>query len=122
MHLRASSGAWALVTAGRFPSLGGWSAVNREDIDALIDRVVAAQHAAAQRGKLSVWTIHAHPLDWPDGYVARRFESRAGAYVATASELRCGDLDTLRNVLEGAGLASMTPAMEDDPDIVERWM
>jgi hypothetical protein len=96
--------------------------VNRDAIEALIERVVAEQYAAAQRGVLSVWTIYERPLDWPDGYVARRFESSKGGYVATASELRCGDLDKLRDVFEGAGLVSMTPAVEDDPDIVETWM
>jgi hypothetical protein len=88
------------------------------DIDDLIEMVAAAQTEAAQRGRLTLWTIYDHPLDHPDDIVARRHEVPGGP-----TEHRMGgDLELLRDVFRGAGLVCVCRADNDDVKIVETWL
>ncbi|MHC2536963.1 hypothetical protein [Bradyrhizobium diazoefficiens] len=97
-----------------------------DGIDDLIHMVIVEQYEAAQEGKLSHWTIFHRPVDWPDGYIARRFEvgGGTGVPVPTKSNLAGGDsaLPMLRQVFEAAGLVCMTRSDEDHPSVVESWM
>ncbi|UQD96080.1 hypothetical protein [Bradyrhizobium japonicum] len=95
-------------------------------LDDLIQMVLVEQYEATQAGKLSHWTVYHRPGDWPDGYIARRFEvgGGTGVAVATKSNLAGGDsaLSMLRQVFEAAGLVCLTRSPEDHESVVETWM
>jgi hypothetical protein len=82
-------------------------------MDEVILEIMRMNYEARRRGVLSVWAIFDHPRDFPDSYVARRFECDAPTGDAVG-----GDLDALRHALERAGLVYTE---EDDPVIVETW-
>jgi hypothetical protein len=89
---------------------------------AIVDSILSAQHAAAKRGKLAIWTIYDRPKDHPEGFIARRFEvGGGGAPVATEHALT-GELKTLRDAFESAGLFKMAREAADETQIVESWL
>jgi hypothetical protein len=73
---------------------------------------------------LAMWTVYKHPTDYPDKYVARRFEVDASGPRATASVIIMDDLTALRETLcFEMYLTRFTPRSEnDDPKIVETWI
>jgi len=73
---------------------------------------------------MSVWTVYDHPTDFPNNYVARRFEiSEGGELKATDSIIISPDLETLRRVLlVETGLTCLARMEGDDPKIVETWI
>jgi hypothetical protein len=83
-----------------------------------IKGVILEQHAAAQRGALSMWTIYKRP---DGGHDARRHEAGKGGTVATADTLK-GDLAKLRAMFRRAGLVCILRDETDDPVIVETWI
>ena len=85
-------------------------------MDEVILEIMRMNYEARRRGVLSVWTVFAHPRDFPNSYVARRFECDAPTGDAVGA-----DLDALRHALERAGLVCIMRAEEDDPAIVETW-
>ena len=48
--------------------------------------------------RLAIWTVYDHPLDYPNDFVARRFEVDAGGYRPTESIIVTRDLETLRRI------------------------
>ena len=95
-----------------------------DDIDDMIQTVVTSQWEAAQRGVMSMWTIYDRPEDWPDGYIARRYETSEGETVMTDNNLAGGPeaLMLLRFVFEEAGLRYRPRHRDDKPEVVEMWM
>jgi hypothetical protein len=71
---------------------------------------------------LNIWTVYDHPKDFPDVYVARRWEVSRAGIVATSSIIFSLDLNQLRPVLDSMGLTCMPRAENDDPSIVECWL
>ena len=69
---------------------------------------------------LSIWAVYDHPNDYPDGFVARRFETDAGGS-ATSDMFTASSLHELRSLLP-PGLVCLSRAERDDPHIVEVWM
>lgn len=67
---------------------------------------------------LSMWTIYDHPLDFPDCFVARRFEG----VTPTLDVETAPTLDELRGRFRSWGLACLTRSPEDDAAIVEVWL
>jgi hypothetical protein len=80
-------------------------------------QIMHLHYEASRRGKLSMWTIYDHPSDFPDSYVARRFE-----YDQPTSDMIVGELDQMRKAFLRAGLICMTRDQKDDPKIVETWL
>jgi hypothetical protein len=80
-------------------------------------QIMHLHYEASRRGKLSAWTIYDHPSDFPDDYVARRFE-----YDQPTSDMIVGELDQMRKAFLRAGLVCMTRDQKDDPKIVETWL
>jgi hypothetical protein len=72
---------------------------------------------AAKRGFLSLWTIYKTPKDFPDGFIARRFEHDAPTY-----DVLTGELEDLRDTLSRAGLVKLDRDPADPPQIVETWL
>lgn len=72
---------------------------------------------------LAMWTVYDHPKDYPDKYVARRFDVGAKGAVPSASIIVCPDLETLRTMLAvEMHLTCLPRAAEDDPKIMETWV
>jgi hypothetical protein len=83
--------------------------------------IAEAQWKAAKRGVLSMWTVYDHPKDFPEGYVARRFDCTAEGPVATHNAYT-GSLELLRETLLAAGLIRLDRQADDEPQIVETWL
>ena len=71
--------------------------------------------------ELSIWTIYYHPLDYPDTYVARRYETCYQGFQAT-DDIITGPLEVIRKSLELRGLYRLPRDKQDDPCIVESWL
>ena len=72
---------------------------------------------------LSLWTVYDHPLDYPDKFVARRFDVDKDGSKPTPSLLVSSDLDALREVLQfEMHLTCMVRDPSDDPKILETWL
>lgn len=69
-----------------------------------------------------IWTVYDHPTDYPEFYVARLFEVRAGQTKITNSVLVTDSLDTIRSEMQQRGLVCMSRHPDDDPKIMETWI
>ena len=67
------------------------------------------------------WTVYERPLDYPDGYVARRWVIGSGGAVPTNDMFVADTLDELRALLP-PGLFCLLRQPGDDPKIVEVWI
>ena len=75
-------------------------------------------------GKLSMWTVYDHPLDYPDSYVARLFEITGnGETQITENIIITPDLDLLRHIMiDDLHLTVMDRFPTDDLKIIEVWL
>jgi hypothetical protein len=87
----------------------------------IVEFIIKRQWETQQRGILSMWTIYNHPRDFPDSFVARRFEV-AMEPVATNDIIIARELDPLRTTMMEAGLVVMTRNERDEEQIVETWV
>lgn len=72
---------------------------------------------------LAMWTVYEHPSDYPDKFVARRFDVDGDGPKPSASVIVAGDLDQLREILQfELHLVCLTRNEGDDPVIVETWL
>jgi hypothetical protein len=96
------------------------------DFDEAVEMVIRANEESKQRGALSTWTIYDKPKDWPDGYIARRFEVTKQGGTPTTSVLKGDDtdaaLETMRLVLETAGMVCLVRNGADHSTVVETWI
>jgi hypothetical protein len=83
--------------------------------------VVMSQAEAMKRGALVVWTIYDRPRDYPDGFIARRFEVGKDRLTATSDTLT-GGLEHLRAIFGKAGLIKLARQDGDERPIVESWV
>ncbi len=67
---------------------------------------------------LSLWTIYDRPTDFPDSFVARRFELDR----PTNEVIVARDLEALRDCFRDIGLYRLERWAQDDPKIVEVWV
>jgi hypothetical protein len=68
---------------------------------------------------LSIWTVYAHPRDYPDHFVARRFVLATAT--PTSDVLIASTLDDLRAMLP-PGFYRMPRMPGDDVNIIEVWI
>jgi hypothetical protein len=71
---------------------------------------------------LSIWSVYDHPDDFPESYIAKRFELHAGEVYSTNDFMIHHDLGLLRHRLERCGLFCIPRYDDDDPKIVETWV
>jgi hypothetical protein len=73
---------------------------------------------------LAMWTVYDHPSDYPDKFVARRFDiDSVGATRASGSIIVAPDLERLRDILAfEMHLTCLVRDPSDDPAIVETWL
>ena len=71
---------------------------------------------------LSIWTIYDHPLDYPQGFIARRWVIQTAGDVIASNDIRTADsLDEVRQMIP-AFLHRLPRQDGDDPKIVESWI
>lgn len=70
---------------------------------------------------LSMWTVYDHPTDFPDSFVARRFEIR-GDVCPTNEFFLAKTLPEVREAMRKRGLFCLPRDGGDDPKIVETWL
>lgn len=88
---------------------------------AMAQFIFEAGKAARDNGILSIWTVYDRPKDYPDTFVARRFEAGKGVHGPTGDTVT-GDLNQIREAMNMNGLYRMPRAPSDDRHIVETWM
>jgi hypothetical protein len=71
-------------------------------------------------GDLTVWTIYAHPLDYPNGYVVAEWITD-GTGPKRGTALYAPDLDAARKLIP-PNLYRMNRSPDDDPTIAETWL
>jgi len=72
-----------------------------------------------------MWTVYDRPADYPDKFVARRFDVGSDGRGPTPSDsvIVAPDLEMLRYILAfQLHLVCLTRSPEDDPNIVETWL
>jgi hypothetical protein len=90
--------------------------------------IATAHNEAIKRGVLNIWTVYDHPLDFPHGYVARRFEvgnnTELGPQISPrpTRDVIQGELQIIRESFRHCGLTRMPRDEQDDPKIVECWL
>lgn len=71
---------------------------------------------------LTMWTVYDHPLDFPDEFIARKWEVDAGGPRMTSECIASPDIDAIRIALQAKGLVKLMRQDDDDPVIVEVWL
>lgn len=72
---------------------------------------------------MPMWTVYDRPIDYPDKFVARRFDVDADGPRPSASIIVAADLKTLRDILAfELHLVCLARDPKDDPKIVEVWL
>jgi hypothetical protein len=71
---------------------------------------------------MSMWTVYDHPCDWPEQYVARRYEILPDGPMPTEDTISSVDLALVRRALSLRGLTPITRSEGDDPNILETWL
>jgi len=84
-------------------------------------KILMKNAEAMKRGVLPMWTIYERPLDHPEGYIARRFESGKGVHGPTMDTIE-GELEAIRDIFQRAGLFKLPRDDGDEPQIVETWV
>jgi len=72
--------------------------------------------------KLDMWVVYDHPRDFPDFWVARRWEITTGQERATDEHIVAADLVAIRDEMARRGLSYMPRYESDDPKIFEVWL
>ena len=73
------------------------------------------------RTVVEIWTIYDRPLDFPEGFIARRFEVVPGSARPTTEALT-GTLANLRREMERQGRVCLPRDPGDHPNVVESWI
>ncbi len=71
---------------------------------------------------LDLWTIYARPKDYPDHFVARRWEVRHSGPTPTAEVIVSGDLEQIRDAMRARRLTCIGRKPADEAQIVESWI
>lgn len=72
--------------------------------------------------KFSMWVIYKHPSDYPDQYVARKFQINSPAALPTTDVILESTLDSIRSHMQRKHLTLIQREVGDDPVIVESWI
>jgi len=75
----------------------------------------------SENDTLEMWVVYDGPLDYPESFVARRWDIQAGKVIATDQVMLAPTLDILRQHLP-FGLINIGRRKGDDAKIVEVWI
>lgn len=70
----------------------------------------------------TVWAVYDHPIDYPDFFIARKFDVLPGGGRATNETHSSTSIDSIRKVLTSKGLYKHPRHCSDDPKILEVWV
>jgi hypothetical protein len=88
--------------------------------------IMLANDDAVKRGVLSMWTIYNRPKDYPDGFIARRFEVGRGEPpawpVQVTDHTLTGELEAIRATFLAIGMTCLNREPGDEPPVVETWL
>jgi hypothetical protein len=70
---------------------------------------------------MNIWTIYDKPIDYPQKFVARRFEVVRGSVNITSDLYICDTLEEARSKLP-YGVDCIPRDPSDEPHIVESWI
>jgi hypothetical protein len=84
--------------------------------------IAQVQWEAAKAGIVSMWSVYDRPTDYPDGFIARRFEVPALGPPTATDHTLTGELNEIRKTFYRAGLFRLDRNPEDEPQIVETWL
>lgn len=70
---------------------------------------------------LTMWVVYDHPRDYPDAFVARRWEIAPGVMIATQDAHTAATLEAVRERIP-PGLYRINRDQNDEPQIVEVWV
>lgn len=71
---------------------------------------------------LTMWTVYERPSDFPDLYVARKWEVQQGFAKPTLEVRVSTDLSPLEDQLSHEGLTFMQREPSDEPQILGVWL
>jgi hypothetical protein len=71
---------------------------------------------------LAMWVIYDHPKDFPNCFVARRWEVSRAKTEATDRYTTAETIEELREIFQRQGLYRIPRAAVDDEKIVETWL
>jgi hypothetical protein len=71
---------------------------------------------------LYLYTVYDHPKDYPNHFVARRFEVSGDAAGATSDMQLFDSLEEVRKLFQSWGLFCLGRSRMDEPQIVETWV
>lgn len=73
---------------------------------------------------MSMWTVYDHPTDYPDNFVARRFEIVPGELEPrrTGHVIITETVEELNEHFDSLGLAFLARHEQDEPQIMGVWM
>ena len=74
------------------------------------------------RNVLSIWTVYDQPRDFPDHFVARRFEVESTGPQATDDVIVSRELEHVRQSLALRGLMVLPRSSNDEQHIIECWL
>lgn len=74
------------------------------------------------RPTLSLWTVYMQPRDFPDHFVARRWETSGVGARPTDEVLIHVELEGVREQLRRRDLTPIPRMAGDDPVILETWL
>jgi hypothetical protein len=88
--------------------------------------IMLANVDAVKRGVMPMWTVYNRPKDYPDGFIARRFEVGRGkppAWPITATDdTLTGELEAIRATFLAIGMTCVNRQADDEAQIVETWL
>ncbi len=67
---------------------------------------------------IEIWTIYDRPRDYPNGFIARKFNNN----IPTKSTLTSDNLEALRDKFKEEGLSLICRDPSDANSIVESWI
>lgn len=70
---------------------------------------------------LSIWTVYERPSDYPNSYVARRYDIGPNSVEPTGDLIVAPTIDLIRSQLP-EGVVRLDPHPIDDANIVESWL
>ena len=74
--------------------------------------------------KMDQWVVYDHPTDYPDEYIARRWEINKDGITATDEVIASRELKYVREIihLRMPGAVRLDRFPMDDPKILEVWI
>lgn len=75
-----------------------------------------------QTDALVMWTVYDHPTDFPNDYVARKWELDSTGVHATDEVILHRRLAAVRGQMRVRGLTRLPRFPQDEPKIIEVWL